>query len=272
MTNTLGILQGLRNLYSNGLTQTAQPTNDMMFGLPPLKPQLTEDTLQLAKSNGEYFSSNPVDQNKLDQMLKNIAEKSPVGKRLLEECQKNGVKFVAKPNDQDGIPAQFDPNSNTIYVETDDIALLTHEMLHGATPENINSKQEELRAFQIGEIVKKQVDPSHEMLDSAFLFNHVNKEYPELSDDNGIDPLLSELLQGYEGQLSPGGSVAGQPVTAQQTTPPSQRPQQTSPVQGQPSPAGSMDAFMQQLVQLSQQVAQIQQYCMAMLAKNSPTA
>lgn len=147
---------------------------------------------------GNYLS-----QQQLNGMV-NAIRQTPTGSKLYNQCVNNGIQFVARPNDGDDIIGYFD-GYNTIYVETDRIDILAHEMLHGATPQNGNSMQEEKLAFMLGEQVQSELTPGFQPQPEHYWANFVNQNYSSMGIpyDNGIKNDIASLGINMPGSSDP---------------------------------------------------------------------
>lgn len=124
-------------------------------------------------------------------------QKSATGRKLLEEAAKRGVKIEFKADNGDSTMGQYNPNNNTITVESGNmekmVETLGHELLHATTNENGNSMQEEKMAFVIGEQIAEEAGVNNVKHDEAFWGNHVNNAYKGLQNDNGIMNAMNAL-------------------------------------------------------------------------------
>lgn len=122
---------------------------------------------------------------------------TPTGQKLFQECQQKGVKINFAEDNGDSSMGQFDPKTNTITVENGSleqmIEVLAHEMLHASTPENGNSKQEELAAFLIGERAASEAGVNNNPQGADFYGAHIDKAYAGLQEDNGISNAISNM-------------------------------------------------------------------------------
>lgn len=130
-------------------------------------------------------------------------QRSQTGQRLLAEAERRGVKIEFKPDNGDTTMGQYNPNNNTVTVESGNIEkmveTLAHELVHASTRENGNSMQEEKSAFIIGEKVAEEAGVNYNKHDPSYWANHVDRAYSGLANDNGI---LSSL---YALGISPTG-------------------------------------------------------------------
>ncbi|MEW5820357.1 MAG: DUF6782 family putative metallopeptidase [Cyanobacteriota bacterium] len=124
-------------------------------------------------------------------------KRSATGQKLLAEAEKRGVKIQFAADNGDNTMGQYNPNNNTITVESGNIEKMTevlaHELVHATTKDNGNSMQEEKLAFQIGEKVAGEAGVNYNPHDASYWNNHVNKAYSGLSNDNGIMNALNAL-------------------------------------------------------------------------------
>jgi hypothetical protein len=145
----------------------------------------------------------------------NTLQKSETGRKLLSEAEKRGVKIEFKPNNGDNVNGQYNPNNNTITVDSNNletmVETLGHELVHATTRENGNSKNEELSAFLIGEKIAKEAGVDANPHHADFWKNHVANSYKDLKQDNGIMGSLNALGIAAQGN-NPATAGANTPI------------------------------------------------------------
>ncbi|MEW5822545.1 MAG: DUF6782 family putative metallopeptidase [Cyanobacteriota bacterium] len=143
----------------------------------------------------------------------NTLKKSATGRKLLQEAEKRGVKIEFKPDNGDSKMGQYNPNTNTITVESGNmekmVETLGHELVHATTRENGNSMNEEKSAFIIGEKIAQEAGVNANPHSQQYWANHVDNAYKGLTQDNGI---LAKL---YALGVDP--AVNGTPLNANNT-------------------------------------------------------
>jgi hypothetical protein len=127
----------------------------------------------------------------------NTLQQSPTGMKLLQEAQRRGVKINFAANNGDNVLGQYNPNNNSITVESGNletmVETLAHELVHATTRENGNSMNEEVSAFVIGEQVAREAGVDQNPHHADFWKNHVANSYKGLAQDNGIMGALNAL-------------------------------------------------------------------------------
>ncbi|MEW5822560.1 MAG: hypothetical protein AB1782_20370 [Cyanobacteriota bacterium] len=156
----------------------------------------------------------------------NLVGATPTGSKLLNEAARQGVNIQFLPNNGDNVIGQYDPTSNTVSVEENDletmVEVLSHELVHSTTPGNGNSLEEEYSAFLVGEKVAGEAGVDYNPHSNSFWSDHVKSSYGDqgLVASNGI---LNDLgMMGIElpglgstgGNLTPGLNLPGSEFTA----------------------------------------------------------
>lgn len=115
----------------------------------------------------------------------------PVGAKLIEAANANGLRSLSVENLGDGIMGMYWPDQNRLALSPDTangndlVRTLTHELLHAATPQGGDSQTEESLADRIGTEVQQRI--------TGLGAGYTLAGYDNLPFDNGIVDALRNI-------------------------------------------------------------------------------